>query len=50
MKNLTTEELTKPKKKPKCSVQGRRNTTRGSTDALGNRQNKCIIFFFVLQC
>lgn len=45
MKKLTTEELKKPKKKPKCSVQGKRNITSGSSDALGNRQNKCIIFF-----
>lgn len=43
MNKLTTEELLKPKKKTKCSVQGKRNTTRGSTDVLGNKQNKCII-------
>lgn len=43
---LATEEFIKPKKKtPKRSVQGKRNTTRGSTDTLGNKQNKCIIFF-----
>lgn len=42
---INYSKTTKPKKKPKCSFQGKRNTTRGSTDALGNRQNKYITFF-----
>jgi len=45
MKKLPAEEFIKPKKKTKCSLQGKINTIRGSTDAIGNKQGKCIIFF-----
>lgn len=42
---INYSRTTEPKKKPKCSVQWKRNTIRSSTDALGNRQNKCFTFF-----
>lgn len=43
MNELPTEEFIMPKKKTKCSLQGKRNTTRSSTNALGNKQSKSFI-------
>lgn len=43
------ESLIKPRKKAKCSVQGKRNTTRGSTDALRQQEKQKQYLFLILQ-
>lgn len=39
MSELTREEFIKPMKKTKSSVQGKKNITRDSIDAIGNKIN-----------